>query len=91
MAPFFCPANTFLIQFAGINSLYILPSLHYFISKDCVRKQQTTTKMTEATEVLALIGDSNVNRHLDSIKADNPSDHSLRQSHFIAAFNAIQL
>jgi len=47
--------------------------------------------MTEATEVLALVGDSNVTRHLDSTKAANPSDHSLRQSHFIADFNAIQL
>jgi hypothetical protein len=43
------------------------------------------------TEVLSIIGDSNVNRHLDSAKAANPSDHCLRQSHLIVAFNAVQL
>ena len=43
------------------------------------------------TEVIALIGDSNVNRHLDSAKAANPSDRSIRQSHLIVAFNAVQL
>ena len=43
------------------------------------------------TEVLSIIGDSNVNCHLDSAKAANPSDHCLRQSHLIVAFNAVQL
>jgi len=43
------------------------------------------------TEVISIIGDSNVNRHLDSAKAANPSDHCLRQSHLIVAFNAVQL
>ncbi len=43
------------------------------------------------TEVISIVGDSNVNRNLDSAKAANPSDHSLRQSHLIVAFNAMQL
>ena len=43
------------------------------------------------TEVISIVGDSNVNRHLDSAKAANPIDHCLHQSHLIAAFNAMQL
>jgi hypothetical protein len=42
------------------------------------------------TEVISIVGDSNVNRHLDSAKAANPIDHCLHQSHLIAAFNAMQ-
>ena len=41
------------------------------------------------TEVISINGNSKVNRHLDSAKAANPSDHCLRQSHLIATFNAI--
>jgi hypothetical protein len=41
------------------------------------------------TEVISIIGNSKVNRHLDSAKSGYPSDHCLRQSHLIAAFNAI--
>jgi hypothetical protein len=37
------------------------------------------------------VGDSNVNRHLNHAKAAYPSDHSLRQSHLITAFNGEQL
>jgi hypothetical protein len=43
------------------------------------------------SEVLSIVGDSNVNRHLNQAKAAHPSDHSLRQSHLITAFNAEQL
>jgi hypothetical protein len=43
------------------------------------------------SEVVSIIGDSNVNRHLDSAKAANPGNHCLRQSHLITAFNAMQL
>ena len=43
------------------------------------------------TEVVSIIGDSNVNRHLDSAKSANPNLHCLRQSHLIPAFNAMQL
>jgi len=43
------------------------------------------------SEVLSIVGDSNVNRHLNHAKAAHPSDHSLRQSHLITAFNAEQL
>ena len=40
------------------------------------------------SEVLSIVGDSNVNRHLDSVKAANPADHCLCRSHLIPAFNA---
>ncbi len=43
------------------------------------------------SEVISIIGDSNVNRNLDSTKAANPADHCIRQSHLITAFNAVQL
>lgn len=43
------------------------------------------------TEVVSIIGDSNINRHLDSAKSANPNLHCLRQSHLIPAFNAMQL
>jgi len=43
------------------------------------------------TEVVSIIGDSNVNRHLDTAKSANPHLHCLRQSHLIPAFNAMQL
>ena len=43
------------------------------------------------TEVVSIIGDSNVNWHLDSAKSANPHLHCLRQSHLIPAFNAMQL
>ena len=43
------------------------------------------------TEIVSIIGDSNVNRHLDSAKAANPNLLCLRQSHLIPAFNAMQL
>jgi hypothetical protein len=43
------------------------------------------------SEVVSIIGDSNVNQHLDSAKAANLHPHCLRQSHLIPAFNAMQL
>jgi len=43
------------------------------------------------SEVLSIVGDSNVNHHLDQAKAANPADPTLRQSHLITAFNGAQL
>jgi len=43
------------------------------------------------SEVLSIMGDSNVNRHLNQAKAANPSDNLIRQSHLITAFNGEQL
>jgi len=43
------------------------------------------------TEVVSIIEDFNVNRHLDTAKSANPHLHCLRQSHLIPAFNAMQL
>ena len=46
---------------------------------------------TDMSEIVAIIGDSSVNRHLDSAKSANPSLLCLRQSHLIPAFNAMEL
>jgi hypothetical protein len=43
------------------------------------------------SEVVSIMGDSNVNRHLNQAKAANPADNYLRQSHLITAFNGEQL
>jgi hypothetical protein len=43
------------------------------------------------SEVISIIGDSNVNRHLNQAKAANPADTYIRQSHLITAFNGQQL
>jgi len=43
------------------------------------------------SEVLSIVGDSNVNRNLDQAKAAHPTDHSIPQSHLITAFNGSQL
>ena len=43
------------------------------------------------SEVVSIMGDSNVNRHLNQAKAANPTDNFLRQSHLITAFNGEQL
>jgi hypothetical protein len=43
------------------------------------------------SEVLSIVGDTNVNRHLEQAKAANPADHNIRQSHLITAFNGVQL
>jgi hypothetical protein len=43
------------------------------------------------SEVLSIVGDSNVNRHLDPAKAANPANPAIRQSHLITAFNGAQL
>jgi hypothetical protein len=43
------------------------------------------------SEILSIVGDSNVNRHLDQAKAAHPNDYSIRQSHIITAFNGSQL
>jgi hypothetical protein len=43
------------------------------------------------SEVLSIMGDSNVNRHLNQAKAANPADNLIRQSHLVTAFNGEQL
>jgi len=43
------------------------------------------------SEILSIVGDSNVNRHLDQAKAAHPNDYSICQSHIITAFNGSQL
>ena len=43
------------------------------------------------SEVLSIMGDSNVNHHLNQAKAANPADNLIRQSHLVTAFNGEQL
>jgi hypothetical protein len=53
--------------------------------------QPSAAQSAKMTEVISIVGDSNVKCNLDSAKAANPSDHCLHQSHLIVAFNAVQL
>jgi len=75
-----------LIRLASIN----ISPLHF-----AVHSQFNSTTFSicinKMTQVISIVGDSNVNCNLDSAKAANPSDHCLRQSYLVVAFNAVQL
>ena len=75
-----------LILLAGINVSSFFLAVHRSTSS-----YSTQFNLVKMSEVLSIVGDSNVNRHLNQAKAAHPSDHSLRQSHLITAFNAEQL
>jgi hypothetical protein len=81
MAPICC-----WIRLAGINASSLPSAAH----KSTISHLGNTNRI-KMSEVLAVVGDSNVNCHLDQAKAANPADHSLCQSHLITAFNGAQL